>query len=86
MREDCLRMQEEVQKALKIHKANKTLQEKSTQYKAEIEKFKKDIRILSEEKDERISELTTQNEKLQSELVKARNSSAIGVQRRQSVQ
>jgi len=25
LREDCLRMQEEVQKALKIHKANKVL-------------------------------------------------------------
>ena len=79
-------MQEEVQKALKIHKANKTLQEKSTQHKVEIEKLKKEIKVLTEEKDERISELTASNEKLQSELVKARNSSAIGVQRRQSVQ
>lgn len=64
---------------MKIHKANKTLQEKSTQYKTEIEKLKKDIKLLTDEKEERINELTLQNEKLQSELIKARNSSAIGV-------
>ena len=64
---------------MKIHKANKTLQEKSTQHKVEIEKLKKEIKILTEEKDDRISELTASNEKLQSELVKARTSSAIGV-------
>ena len=73
-------------KPWQIHKANKTLQEKSTQYKAEIEKLKKESKALTDEKDERINELILQNEKLQSELVKARNSSAIGVQRRQSVQ
>ena len=79
-------MQEEVQKALKIHKANKTLQEKSNQQKQEIDKLRRDIKSLADEKDERISELTSQVEKLQTELTKARNSNAIGVQRRQSVQ
>lgn len=79
-------MQEEVQKALKIHKANKTLQEKSNQQKQEIDKLRRDIKSLADDKDEQISELTSQVEKLQTELTKARNSNAIGVQRRQSVQ
>ena len=65
---------------------DKTLQEKSNQQKQEIDKLRRDIKSLADEKDERISELTSQVEKLQTELTKARNSNAIGVQRRQSVQ
>ena len=38
LREDCFRMQEEVQKALKIHKANKQLQDKNIALKAELER------------------------------------------------
>ncbi len=51
-------MQEEVQKALKIHKANKTLQEKSNQYKSEIEKLKKEIKSIEDEKDEKLNAAT----------------------------
>jgi len=37
------------------------------------------MKTLCDEKDDRIAELMSQSEKLQAELVKARNSNAIGV-------
>lgn len=49
LREDCFRMQEEVQKALKIHKANKVLQEKQAVLKKEIDRLKRDHQKETEE-------------------------------------
>lgn len=54
LREDCFRMQEEVQKALKIHKHNKVLQEKNVLLKKEMERLQTEQKSCLEEKDIRI--------------------------------
>ena len=50
LKQDCFNMQEEVQKALKIHRANKELNAKNSVLKQEMERLKQEHRQVSDGK------------------------------------
>lgn len=75
LREDCFRMQEEVQKALRIHKANKVLQDKNALLKKEMERMKKEHQENLEDKEVRLNTALLQLEKLQEELARSKSNS-----------
>ena len=61
-------MQEEVSKALKIHKANKDLKQKNELLKRELEKAQNEYRASIKNKDTEIKEKTDHIERMQDKL------------------
>ena len=68
-------MQEEVQKALRIHKANKVLQDKNALLKKEMERMKREHQENQEDKDVRLNTALQQLERLQDELARSKTNS-----------
>ena len=68
-------MQEEVQKALRIHKANKVLQDKNALLKKEMERMRREHQENIEDKEVRLSTALQQLEKLQDELARSKANS-----------
>ena len=68
-------MQEEVQKALRIHKANKVLQDKNALLKKEMERMRREHQENVEDKEVRLSTALQQLEKLQDELARSKANS-----------
>jgi uncharacterized protein HemX len=73
-------MQQEVQKALKIHKANKELNQKNTLMKQLLDKATAEQKVALDAKDQEISAKQRQIENLQSEVLELRQINASRVQ------